>query len=53
VIVPGLGRFTAKRKPARRFFNPATGEVEIVPPRDVVTCKVTQHLMTRVFDGDA
>ena len=52
VIVPGLGRFTAKRKPARRFFNPGTGEVGLTPPRSVVTCKVAQHLMSRVFDGD-
>lgn len=48
VMISGFGKFTVNNKAARRGRNPATGEQMMLPPRRVVTFKVSGKLRDRV-----
>jgi len=42
VILPGLGKFSVKDKPARTGRNPATGETIQIPAKTVVKFRVAK-----------
>ena len=48
VMVSGFGKFSVKKKKARRGRNPATGEDLMLAPRKVVTFKWSGKLRDRI-----
>jgi len=48
VLVSGFGKWSVRRKAARRGRNPQTGEPLTLPPRKVVTFKPSRVLKARV-----
>jgi integration host factor subunit alpha len=48
VLVSGFGKWSVRRKAARRGRNPQTGDPLTLPPRKVVTFKPSRVLKARV-----
>lgn len=48
VLVSGFGKWSVRRKAARRGRNPQTGEPLILPPRKVVTFRPSRVLKAKV-----
>ena len=48
VLVSGFGKWSVRRKAARRGRNPQTGEPLTLPPRKVVTFKPSRVLKAKV-----
>ena len=48
VLISGFGKFCVNEKKERRGRNPATGEDMVLPPRKVVTFKVSGRLRDKV-----
>lgn len=48
VLISGFGKFSVVQKHQRRGRNPQTGEPIILPPRRVVTFKVSASLREKI-----
>jgi integration host factor subunit alpha len=48
VLISGFGKFTVRKKAARRGRNPATGEDLTLEPRKVVTFKCSALLKEKI-----
>lgn len=48
VLVSGFGKWSVRRKAARRGRNPQTGDPLILPPRKVVTFRPSRVLKAKV-----
>ncbi len=53
VLVSGFGKWSVRRKAARRGRNPQTGEPLTLPPRKVVTFKPSRVLKAKVQGQDS
>ena len=42
IVIPGIGKFSKQKKPARKGRNPATGETMKIPAKTVVKFKVAK-----------
>jgi integration host factor subunit alpha len=51
VLISGFGKFEVKEKGARKGRNPATGGELLLPPRKVVTFKISGKLKERLNEG--
>jgi integration host factor subunit alpha len=48
VLISGFGKFSVKKKRARKGRNPATGEDLMLAPRKVVTFKCSKTLREKI-----
>jgi len=48
VLISGFGKFCVKDKAERKGRNPATEDVQMLPPRRVVTFKCSGRLRERI-----
>lgn len=48
VMISGFGKFSVREKKAQKGRNPKTGETLTLPPRKVVTFKVSRRLKERI-----
>ena len=51
VLISGFGKFSAKEKHQRRGRNPQTGEPITLPPRRVVTFRLSSTLRDKMNEG--
>ena len=48
VLISGFGKFSVKQKAERKGRNPATGEDLLLPPRKVVTFRLSGKLREKI-----
>ena len=51
VLISGFGKFCVKQKSERKGRNPATGDVQMLPARRVVTFQCSGKLRERINSG--
>jgi integration host factor subunit alpha len=51
VMISGFGKFSVRRKKARKGRNPQTGEAITIPGRNVVTFKASRVLKGRISEA--